>query len=188
MLYALLFLSLKLLNALIRSRHLFGKCRSGTLNCLANLMTHLRMRLIRILFSLYLLTINLLACQTSTESVSGKLITVHPIKNILTAYQSLACLDISCGFATVESFVTVVLKYREIFGFENASTSCRFRKLRIECGHLRASDETKLIFRQLGQFIFKLLTARLNGEVCLPKCNGCFLRISVLYDEIASIS
>jgi len=69
--------------------------------------------------------------------------------------------------------------------------SCLLRglcKLAIKYRHPRAKDEALLIFGQSGQFISKLLSARLYCEIGLTKCHYWFRWIGILDNEVTGIA
>lgn len=67
-----------------------------------------------------------------------------------------------------ETVIAMILKCSKIRWLDYACLLRGLSKLAIEYGHLRAKDEALLIFWQSGQFIGKLLSARLHREIGLP--------------------
>lgn len=127
-------------------------------------------------------TLDLCFCLGRSEEICGKFLTSHMIEDFLCRFQFFLCMDFSCSSSSIESHIS---KIREL---TIIPYSCLFRgtcETLIMFSEFFTKIDSLLIFYEI---IWNLLSMGLYSEICLSFCNLDFSGITILCNQIASIS
>lgn len=118
----------------------------------------------------------------SSKPVGGKLGPSHIISSFLALLQALALVDVSLGFAVIETALAMILEDGEISGFYNPGhlCGCTFEELGL-IHKLVVICHARLLFEQFSFTGF-------GSEIGLAHCDYWLRWIGILDDQIAGVA
>ena len=147
--FARLLFPFNLRDTLFWSWKIFWHCTAKILDCLANLLTDLIMRVAGSLLAAYVFTAKFFVCLRGAEKVCCEFCASHMIENLLTLFQTFPCMYFFCAKTTIKPLIATILEDGIVAWVNNTGHLRGFGERLIVRYHFTPNGKALLIFRKL---------------------------------------